>query len=162
MPNLHEMDENGIFSCYICAKPKMSKSRYDSHMYRAHAYDLSTPDIEELAFSRANFEEEYEKYSGEEREKAYWDYDSETNRRYSEDDSNDDSGNEESDRNFPGKKGKKRSTGYNSSESSSSSSSINSQGRSSRKRKTKKKNNYQRARKKFPKTMKKSISWKKI
>jgi hypothetical protein len=104
-------------------------------MYRAHAYDLSTPDIEELACSRINFEDQYEKYSGEERRTAYWDYDSETNRRYSEDDSNDDSSNED------WKTEPKRSSGYNSSESSSSSSSIKSKGKSSRKRKTKKKIN---------------------
>merc|ERR1712083_949567 len=115
--------------------PKMSKRRYDSHMYRAHAYDLSTPDIEELACSRTNFEDQYEKYSGEERRTAYWDYDSETNRRYSEDDSNDDSSNEDW-KNEP-----KRSSGYNSSESSSSYSSIKSKGKSSRRRKTIKKNN---------------------
>merc|ERR1712105_404592 len=95
MPNSRDMDNNGIYSCYICGKPKMNKNRYDRHMFSAHTCDLNNPDIDEIAFARTDFEDAYEKYTPEERETAYWDYDSEAQRRYSDADSNEDSSNED-------------------------------------------------------------------
>merc|ERR1711905_16694 len=108
-------------------------------MFSAHTCDLNNPDIDEIAFARTNFEDAYEEYTPEERETAYWDYDSEAQRRYSDADSNEDSSNEDND--TTKKRDLKYAAGYNSSESSSSSSSNNSQNRSSRKKKTKKRNN---------------------
>ena len=138
LPNILEMDNNGSYSCYVCAKPKMNRDRYDRHMFSSHTCDLANPDMDEISFARAAFEDAYEDYSPEERATAYWDYDSETHRRYSEDDSNDDSGNENYNENRANNK-PKISTGYSSSSSSSSSSSNKSQNRPSKKRKTKKK-----------------------
>ena len=143
LPNVHEMEKDGKFSCYICGKPKMSKNRYDTHMFQQHSCDLSNPDIEDFAFAKTEFEDQYENYSPEEREKAYWDYDSETNRRYSEDESNVDSGTEEYNDKKPTNRindKPKHSAGYNSSGNSSSSSSNNSQNGSSKKKKLKKRN----------------------
>ena len=95
MPNFHEMKKDGKFDCIICGKRKMNLNRYDSHMTFQHNSDLRNPDIDDLAFARTEFEELYETISPEDRKKAYWDYDSETNRRYSEAESNEDSSNED-------------------------------------------------------------------
>ena len=136
------MKKDGKFDCYICGKPKMSRNRYDSHMTYQHNCDLRNPDIDEFAFAKTEFEDQYETFSPEDRETAYWDYDSETNRRYSEDESNEDSSNEDYNDKNPTNvinNESKHSAGYTSSSSSSSSSSNNSPNGSSKKKKQKKK-----------------------
>ena len=60
-----------------------------------HQADLEKPDLEEYAVGRAIFEHDHETATPEERETAYWDYDSETGKRYSEDETGEDSNNDE-------------------------------------------------------------------
>lgn len=63
-------------------------------MLFGHMADLVEPDLDEYLIGRAMFENTFEETTPEELEKASWDYDSETGRRYSEDESEDDSNSE--------------------------------------------------------------------
>ena len=144
LPNIRDLDKNGRFNCYVCGKPNMKLRRYDMHLCQKHSCDISNPDVEEYACARAGFEISYEKMTPEQRDKAYWNYDSEKDMKHSDVESSDDSGDENhKNENIKKKAEQKHSTGYNSSGNSSSSSSNNSQ-KSQRKKRTKRKNNSQK------------------
>ena len=72
----------------------MRKERYADHMLFGHMASLEEPDLEEYLIGRAMFENTFEETTPEELETANWDYDSETGRRYSEDESEEDSNSE--------------------------------------------------------------------
>ena len=73
----------------------MKKERYDDHMVREHALDLQAPSVDEYSLARAIWIQNKEKSSPEELKVLTCDYDSDTGKRYSEDESESESYSEE-------------------------------------------------------------------
>ena len=120
LPKWEKMKKNKIYSCIICGKKNMKLNRYDNHAMTKHQADLEKPDFEEQDLARGLLECDVEQATPEQLKTAYWDYDSETGKRYSEDESGEESNNDDT---FETKGKVNQPTGYASSGSSSSTSS---------------------------------------
>ena len=120
LPKWEKMKRNKIYSCIICGKKNMKLKRYDEHMTFKHQAELEKPDLEEYAMARGMFEYDLESATEEQLKTAYWDYDSETGKRYSEDELGEECNNDDT---FDTKEEVNVSAGYASSGNSSSTSS---------------------------------------
>ena len=98
----------------------MNLQRYDDHVFTVHQADLENPDFEEFDQARGQFQVDLEISSAEELKTFYCDYDSEKERRYSEDESGEESNN---DNIFESEREIIQPSGYASSANSSSTSS---------------------------------------
>ena len=131
LPKWEEMEKNKTYSCTICGKPDMNLSRYDEHTTTKHQCDLEKPDFEEFDTARGAFLIDVERINPEDLKTAYWDYDSEAGKRYSEDESGEESNNDDT---IKIKKKVNQPSGYASSGGSSSSSSSEHSSDSSKKK----------------------------
>ena len=77
------MVDSNKHKCVICGKQQLNLEKYDDHMTFKHQINLQNPDLEEYENARAVFEYEHEACAPEDRETAYWDYNSDTGKRYS-------------------------------------------------------------------------------
>ena len=109
----------------------MNLSRYDEHTTTKHQCDLEKPDFEEFDTARGAFLIDVERINPEDLKTAYWDYDSEAGKRYSEDESGEESNNDDT---IKIKKKINQPSGYASSGGSSSSSSSEHSSDSSKKK----------------------------
>ena len=106
MPVWEEMRDSKKHKCIICGKERLHLERYADHMVYIHQVSLKKPDLEEYK------EESTEK----ELKTITCDYDSETGKRYSEDESGEESN---SDDGYNHKKDKSSTESHSSSGSSS-------------------------------------------
>ena len=84
LPVWEEMVDSKKHKCVICGKQKLNLEKYDDHMVFKHQISLQKPDLEEYEQARAFWKFDHEESTPEELETAYWDYDSDTGKRYSE------------------------------------------------------------------------------
>ena len=98
----------------------MNLKRYDEHVFTVHQADLENPIFEEFDQARGQFEVDLAIASAEELKTFYCDYDSEKERRYSEDESGEEFNN---DNIFESEREIIQPSGYASSANSSSTSS---------------------------------------
>ena len=106
----------------------MDVDKYNTHVYTTHQADLENPDFEEFDQARGAFLVDLRTSTTEELKTLYCDYDSEKERRYSEDDSGEESNTANT---FKSKKGKIQQLGYSSTASSSNTSSSESSSKGS-------------------------------
>ena len=83
LPIWDEMVDSNKHKCVICGKKQMNLEKYDDHMTFKHQVSLQDPILGEYEAARAVFEYDHESCAPEDREKAYWDYNSDTGKRYS-------------------------------------------------------------------------------
>ena len=79
----------------ICGKQKLSIKRYDDHMTFYHQISLKNPDVEEYDIARNMWLYQRETSTPEELQIISCDYDSETGKRYSEVESEEESNTED-------------------------------------------------------------------
>ena len=89
------MRDSKKHKCIICGKQRLHLERYADHMAFKHLASLENPVLKEYELARALFVNDHEESTEEELKTAYCDYDSETGKRYSEDESGEDSNSEE-------------------------------------------------------------------
>ena len=95
LPVWNEMRDRKKHKCIICGEKRLRLERYADHMAFTHLASLENPVLEEYEMTRALFVNDHENSTEEELKTAYCDYDSETGKRYSEDESGEDSNSED-------------------------------------------------------------------
>ena len=117
LPVWEDLQLENNHTCYICGKQNMNVERYNTHVFTTHQADLETPIFEEFDQARGQFLIDLRTSTTEELKTIYCDYDSEKERRYSEDDSGEESNTANS---FKPKDEKNQQLNYSSSANSSS------------------------------------------
>ena len=116
MPVWEEMRDSKKHKCIICGKERLHLERFADHMVYIHQVSLKKPDLEEYEEARDWWVFNHQESTEEELKTITCDYDSETGKRYSEDESGEES---YSDDGYNHKKEKSSSESHSSSGSSS-------------------------------------------
>ena len=87
LPEWKKMKKHRKYKCVICGKKKLLKEKYDDHMTMEHVLDIQTPSVSEYSIARNLWIVRREQSTPEELKTLTCDYDSDTGKRYSEDES---------------------------------------------------------------------------
>ena len=99
LPEWRKMKRHRKYTCVICGKRKLYKEKYDEHLTMDHILDIKSPSVSEYQIARNLWTVKREQSTPEELKTITCDYNSDTGKRYSEEESESESYSDDSSEN---------------------------------------------------------------